>query len=121
MKLKSRTLRFILGVIISVVCLYYALRGVDWKLVIRSIMRVKIGYLGAITAVYCGAYYIRSVRWHYLLRSTRSIKPLALFPHVMIGFFVNHILPMRLGEFARAYSSGQRFNISKATSSLLKR
>jgi uncharacterized protein (TIRG00374 family) len=57
----------------------------------------------------------RAERWKYLLRSVSKFKASNLFPSVMIGFMANNILPVRLGEFLRAYSLGAKTGESRSS------
>ena len=60
--------------------------------------------------------WLRAVRWRYLLKPVKSLTAGRLFSPVMIGFMANNLLPMRLGEFVRAYSLGEKEKISKSAS-----
>lgn len=106
----------IIGIIISSICVYFAFRGIDWSVVFESIAKVKIPYLLIVTVIYIFGYLIRSFRWHFLLRGVKKVPALKLFPHIMIGFFLNNILPMRIGEFARAYTSGKKLSMPVSAS-----
>jgi len=55
----------------------------------------------------------RSLRWHYLLRRLANLSTLSLYPVVIIGYMANNLLPLRTGEFVRAYVLGERHGVSK--------
>ena len=44
----------------------------------------------------------RAVRWRFLLSPVLPVSSRDLFPLVCVGFLVNNVLPVRLGELARA-------------------
>lgn len=111
--IKRKTL---FGLIISAICLYFSFKGVDWRMVLQTISTIDKRILLLLMPLYGLAFIIRSVRWRYLLRDITRVSWKKLFPHLMIGFLLNNILPMRIGEFARAYSSGKKLNISKTAS-----
>src|SRR5438132_9931045 len=50
--------------------------------------------------LYFGGLFVRSVRWGFLLPG-RRLTPWLLFRTLVIGFMVNDLLPLRLGELAR--------------------
>lgn len=106
----------VIGIIISFICVYFAFRGVSWNIVIDSVKLVKFSYLLYVTIIYIFGYIIRAIRWKLLLSGVVQTGFKNLFPHLMIGFFLNNILPMRIGEFARAYTSGKKLGISKTAS-----
>ena len=58
---------------------------------------------------------VRSLRWHYLLRGLANIRPLALYPIVVIGYMANNLMPLRTGELVRCYVLGERHNVSKVS------
>ena len=55
----------------------------------------------------------RSLRWHYLLRRLANLSTRTLYPIVIIGYMANNLLPLRTGEFVRAYVLGERHGVSK--------
>src|SRR3989337_1034372 len=55
----------------------------------------------------------RSLRWHYLLRRLANLSTRTLYPIVIIGYMANNLLPLRTGEFVRAYVLGERPGVSK--------
>ena len=48
--------------------------------------------------------WIRAIRWKLILRPIKDLDTHSLFGAAMIGYFGNSILPLRLGEFMRAYA-----------------
>ena len=56
---------------------------------------------------------VRSLRWHYLLRGLTSLSTATLYPIVIIGYMANNLLPLRTGEFVRAYVLGERHKVNK--------
>ncbi len=56
---------------------------------------------------------VRSLRWHYLLRRLAGLRTVTLYPIVVIGYMANNLLPLRTGEFVRAYVLGERHGVSK--------
>ena len=64
--------------------------------------------------VYSLAFIARSFRWRYLIEPLKNNIPLKrLFSLLIIGFFMNNVLPLRLGEIVRANISGQRLSITR--------
>ncbi|HLB27330.1 MAG TPA: lysylphosphatidylglycerol synthase transmembrane domain-containing protein [Dehalococcoidia bacterium] len=55
----------------------------------------------------------RSLRWHYLLHRLADLSTRTLYPIVIIGYMANNLLPLRTGEFVRAYVLGERHGVSK--------
>ena len=65
--------------------------------------------------IYISSYIVRSYRWDCILAPLKKMKLFQSFFYLVFGFFMNNILPLRLGEFVRSivarnklwiYSSG---------------
>jgi len=95
----------LLGIAISVALLAFALRGVDLHEVLREIGRAKpLWFLAAVFAA-TAVFLVRAWRWKPLLQPMLPGSPLyPRFAATTIGFMANNILPVRIGEFARAFA-----------------
>jgi uncharacterized protein (TIRG00374 family) len=94
--------QFWLGVVISVVLLYLALRGLGLQELGDALKQAQYGWLIPGVLVYFLGVWVRSWRWHYLLRPLKAISTLKMFPIVTIGYMGNNIYPARAGEILRA-------------------
>lgn len=109
--------RVIAGLIISLLCLYLAVRGADLAAVASMFATVQVVYLVPMTILLVVAFILRAIRWQCLLAPVKVVSVNSLFASTMIGFMANNILPFRAGEVVRAYSISRTENIS-ITSSL---
>jgi len=91
-----------LGIVISLVFLYFALRGLEFKDLGAALKQARYWWLIPGVIVYFMGVWVRAWRWHYLLRPIKSIRTVKLFPIVAIGYMGNNIYPARAGEFLRA-------------------
>jgi uncharacterized protein (TIRG00374 family) len=94
--------KFWLGLLISVVFLYLALRGLDFGGMLTALKNAQYLWLIPGVAVYFVGLWVRSWRWHYLLRPLKKIPTRTMFPIVCIGYMGNNIYPARAGEVLRA-------------------
>lgn len=94
--------QFWLGVLISLVLLYLALRGLGLEDLGSALQDANYWWLVPGVAVYFVGVWVRAWRWHYLLRPIKAIPTTTMFPIVTIGYFGNNILPARAGELLRA-------------------
>ncbi|NJD17938.1 MAG: flippase-like domain-containing protein [Gemmatimonadetes bacterium] len=93
------------GTAITVILLWWALRGVPFAEVWRHMRGGDPLLLAAAVAVATFGFLIRALRWKVLLAPVRSDTSLrSRFAAVSIGFMANNVLPARVGEFARAYA-----------------
>lgn len=94
--------QFWLGIVISAVLLYFALRQQSLDQVWETLKTAHYWWILPGIAVYFIGVWVRSWRWHYLLRPVKNVSTTAMFPVVCIGYFGNNIYPARAGEVLRA-------------------
>lgn len=97
--------RGILGIVISIVLLYFAFRGVeDLGEVWGAIAAADPLYLLVATFFATAVFVIRAWRWEPILRPMGDTGFRSRFAATTVGFMTNNLLPARVGEFARAYA-----------------
>jgi uncharacterized protein (TIRG00374 family) len=97
-----RRWQFWLGVAISLVFLYLALRGLGLESLGEAFKNADYWWLIPGVAIYFLAVWVRAWRWHYLLRPIKSVPTHTMFPIVAIGYMGNNVYPARAGEVLRA-------------------
>jgi uncharacterized protein (TIRG00374 family) len=90
--------QFWLGVVISVVFIWLALRGLRLDQFWSAVQSANYWWLIPGIAVYFIAVWIRAWRWHYLLRPIKSIPTTRVFPVIAIRYMGNNVYPARAGE-----------------------
>lgn len=94
--------QFWLGVFISIVFMYLALRGLRLGDMWQTLAGARYIWLLPGVAVYFIGVWVRAWRWHYLLRPIKAVPTRTMFPIVAIGYMGNNIYPARAGEILRA-------------------
>ncbi|MFQ5615201.1 MAG: lysylphosphatidylglycerol synthase transmembrane domain-containing protein [Anaerolineales bacterium] len=94
--------KFWLGILISIVFLWLALRGLRLGEVWGALQGANYWWLVPGVAVYFLGVWARAWRWHYLLRPVKPVGTGTMFPIVAIGYMGNNIYPARAGEVLRA-------------------
>ena len=98
----------LLGLVISVVLLWWSLHDVALNDVARHVRQARPGFFLAAIAVATLTFPLRTARWRYLLRLEGESLPLVPLWHATaIGFMANNLLPARAGEVARAYAASR--------------
>ncbi|HUP90017.1 MAG TPA: lysylphosphatidylglycerol synthase transmembrane domain-containing protein [Longimicrobiales bacterium] len=95
----------VVGIVLSVVLLWWALREVDPHTVLAEIRHADPLYFAG--AVFCATFvfWIRAWRWKTLLTTAAPESTFrSRLAATTIGFMGNNLLPARVGEFARAYA-----------------
>ena len=102
-----------LGLAISVVAIWMALRGIDLAQTAALIGGVRPGPLVLVGVVLFLQLCVRALRWSLLLPDGPAgrVRPRRLVPVVLVGYLGNAVLPARLGDPIRAVLVGQREGI----------
>jgi uncharacterized protein (TIRG00374 family) len=108
--------QFWLGVMISAVFLYFALRGWELDRAWLALRTANYGWIIPGVVVYFFGVWARTWRWHYMLRPIKAVPLVRLFPVVVIGYMGNNIYPARAGELIRAYVLRQKEAVSISAS-----
>ena len=101
---------------ISVLLLYYSLRGLPLDEFLEALSQANYWWLIPGVAVYFIGVWARAWRWHYLLRPVKRIPTNEMFSVVAIGYFGNNILPARMGEVLRAIVLRRREDVAISAS-----
>lgn len=104
-----------IGILVSVVCLWYAFRGVDLQAMAAGIGRVSLPWVLASVAGALLGLVIRGVRWRFLVVGGEGIGSWSLVSATYIGVMANNFLPARLGEVVRAWVLARRERTSMPT------
>jgi glycosyltransferase 2 family protein len=108
--------QFWLGVVISLVFMYLALRGLHLEDLGQAVQNANYWWLIPGVVVYFMGVWARAWRWHYLLRPVKKISTKTMFPIVAIGYMGNNIYPARAGEVLRAVVLKRREDVSVSAS-----
>ena len=111
----KRSLKLLIGVAISAVCVWISMRDVDVRQVIGALRRASLAGFGGVMFLTILGFWIRAIRWRSLISTPRRIGTGSLFSATMIGFMANNVLPFRLGEFVRPWALARREGLSKTT------
>lgn len=97
----SRSVRIALSILLSLLFLAFAVRGVDWGEVWAALAKARYLWVLPIFPLTALSLYIRGLRWRVLLRPVGSPSLRTLVAATNIGFMANMVLPLRAGEVIR--------------------
>jgi uncharacterized protein (TIRG00374 family) len=106
----------LLGIVVAVALLVWALRGVHLSEVVLHLRTARSIPLAMAAVLATATFPIRLVRWRLLLRDERggALPVVPLWHAVAIGFMANNLLPFRAGELVRTFAAtrlaGARFS-----------
>jgi uncharacterized protein (TIRG00374 family) len=96
-----RVLQLAIGMLISAALITLVARTVDLDKVVAALRAADVRLIFLAVAVHMLAMAIRSALWQRLLAA--PVSTATLFKANIVGFAVSYILPLRIGEIARAY------------------
>ena len=108
--------QFWLGVLISIVFIWLALRGLRLDEFWDSVQSANYIWLLPGIGVYFIGVWVRAWRWHYLLGPIKKIPTQTMFPITTIGYMGNNIYPARAGEVLRAVILKRKEGVSVSAS-----
>jgi glycosyltransferase 2 family protein len=108
--------QFWLGVLISVLFLWFALGGLRLGDFWDAVTHANYWWIVPGIAVYFVGVWVRAWRWHYLLKPIKEIPTSAMFPITTIGYMGNNIYPARAGEVLRAVILKRKEGVSISAS-----
>ncbi len=91
----------LVGVVVSTVFLWIALRDVNWFEFQAVLQNARWEFVPIVIVVWSAVLFARAVRWHFLMDS--RVRLWQVFHVNNIGFLINNTLPFRVGELVRAY------------------
>jgi uncharacterized protein (TIRG00374 family) len=103
---------FWIGLGVSVGALYLAFRGLHWSEVGDALAEANYGLLAVAMLLMVASLYVRAVRWGVLFHPRRDLRRGSLFGAMNAGYAINNVLPVRIGEVARAYLIGETEQVS---------
>jgi hypothetical protein len=103
------------GIGISALFLFLALRGLQLGQVWRTIQGANLLWLIPAVAVYFIDVIFRSLRWQILLGPVVHLDFGKVFPMITIGYLGNNIFPARAGELLRAILLKHRYQTPVST------
>ncbi len=114
---RKRTISFAIGILISAVFLFLILRKVEYDRLYSALQSADYIWIIPTIVFVVLAMYQRAERWKWMLLPIARVKYGRLLSATCVGFMANNVLPLRLGEFVRAYSLSKQDNrITKSAS-----
>ena len=102
-----------ISILLAAVLLYFALRGVDWRAVWKTVAGARWGYIAVSAAIVSCSFFLRAVRWRILLNAEGRLGVATVFWANMAGYLGNNFLPARAGELVRSLLISRHGSLSK--------
>jgi uncharacterized protein (TIRG00374 family) len=103
MKALLRNRRVWLGLAVSAVALYFALRGIAWADIRRALASASYTWLIPAIGVIVVGQVARAIRWQVLFGDGPRPDLRSAFAILSVGYLVSAVFPLRLGDVVRAW------------------
>jgi glycosyltransferase 2 family protein len=112
---KMLNFQSVVGLLVTAGIIWIGLSRIDLSQTMAAFAAVRIEFVLAGGGLIVAVIAIFAVRWHVLLPTSPSVPVRFVFCYLMIGYMMNAIIPLRLGDLARAYLLGRRHGIAVST------
>ena len=102
------------GLVVTVACMYFAVRGVALDDAVDALRDSDLLWLAPTLPLFALAIALRALRWWSLFAPAQRPSLRAVTYALLIGYFFNNILPARAGEAARVIALHRRAATPKA-------
>jgi len=107
--------RATLGLGVSVLFLYLAFQKVDFSVLKNAIVNISVFWILVSVAIGFVNLFLRALRWKFILSPIKRISVYRVISFLLIGFTINNILPLKVGELGRSVMLGNSERISKSS------
>jgi uncharacterized protein (TIRG00374 family) len=107
--------RTVLGLAISLVAIFLALRSVDLQQAWTILTGAALQWVALMVVFNVVDVLLRSWRWQRLVLPVKHVRYVRMAEYQLIGYLANTVLPARLGELVRSHYLGDREHISRTT------
>jgi uncharacterized protein (TIRG00374 family) len=113
-RLPARQIQLAIGIIVSAVALYVALRDVDWSLAAEAFREANYWLLAPAVVAIGVALLFRAVRWRLLFYPQAGLGLWHFYGVLNVGYMVNNLFPFQVGDLVRVYLLADREQIRKS-------
>lgn len=106
---KRRLFVVVVGLVVSALFVYLALRGIDFAAVENAFKTADLlPWVPLALVIYTVGYFVRGLRCQLLIRNHAHMSMVGATNVVVVGYAANNVLPARLGELVRAGMLAER-------------
>ncbi|HNW81627.1 MAG TPA: lysylphosphatidylglycerol synthase transmembrane domain-containing protein [bacterium] len=113
--MKNYNYKVLAGFLITIVLFIFLLRDLDFELFFDYVFHGNILLILLGIVIYLSSFIVRGLRWKILLKHFKDFELRELTMLTISGYAVNNIFPVRIGEFTRAWITGNRNGVSRTS------
>jgi uncharacterized protein (TIRG00374 family) len=108
---KKHGLKIALGFLLSLVFLGLAFYNINFRQLLETFRRLSLWWIVLVCFLTPVGFYFRAQLWKQLIGRRAQPSMWNLFRIITIGYMVNNLLPLKIGEIIRAWLLGKRENL----------
>jgi len=112
---RKHLFKILAGFVISAALIYLTFRNINFAQTFGTIKTANLYLLVLAAAVYSFTYVLRGIRYYFMVLPVKKTRLFENLPYTIMGFFMNNIIPLRIGELVRAKITGERLQISRSS------
>jgi uncharacterized protein (TIRG00374 family) len=118
---ESSLRRLLIGLLVTALCGVLLARAVDWSHTFDLLKGADVPLVALATLCLLGSLAAKTARWRLLLPNEAPVSFARLYRVLHISFFLNNVLPARLGDVARVAATSRHpgLRVGHVLSSLL--
>lgn len=89
--------------LITIAAVVYVCNGLDWQVFLNHARNGRVDCLLLAIFLTAISYFFRSYRWLYFFPDRKALSYVNALKVLILGFFMNNVLPARTGELVRAH------------------
>lgn len=101
--MSSRVIKMLPGLAVSALAIIWLIFAEDWSSIGHKLANINFLPLLVAVPIITFHFWLRALRWHYLLPGEERLKTRILFDGIILSNFASFVLPLRAGEFIRAF------------------
>lgn len=111
----NRVIRLVMATGLSGIFLYIAFRSLEWQEFIAALQQFNPVWLAPVGLLVLLSVGLHALRWQLILKPSQEVPVPFLFEAIILGRFINLILPVRLGSLVQAYLVTKKYQVSMFT------
>jgi glycosyltransferase 2 family protein len=111
---KKSAFKIIVGFVISFITVAIIVNIVDLNEVLTNMKKLTWQAFALLSALYLIGMILRTYRWLYLIRQKPEVSFGVVFKALVYGYMLNQLLPVKMGEFARAEYLVRKSKVSRS-------
>ncbi|MCC6932935.1 MAG: flippase-like domain-containing protein [Deltaproteobacteria bacterium] len=109
--MSSKRILSLFGLIFSAIIIIYLATQLNRQELINSLRSIRFVYLPLLIVLMVILNILRALRWKHLLKTDTIPATKNLFEAIIVGFTATFVLPLRAGEFVRAFYISKLENV----------